>query len=76
MLTRLSMYSWVLLTFGHLSTAVSSFTIALSFKLSYSYNRWWEAATALHNMHAKWLDVASTMAAFHLQSKMYEFQNS
>ena len=53
-------------------TAVSSFTIALSFKLSCSYNRWWEAATALHNMHAKWLDVASTMAAFHLQSKIYD----
>ena len=51
---------------------ISSFTIALSFKLTCSYSRWWEAANALHNMHAKWLDVASTMAAFHLQSKMYD----
>lgn len=54
------------------AAVVSSITIALSFKLTFSYNRWWEACTALHNMHAKWLDVGSTMAAFHLQSKMYD----
>lgn len=54
------------------AAVVSSVTIALSFKLTFSYNRWWEACTALHNMHAKWLDVGSTMAAFHLQSKMYD----
>lgn len=54
------------------AAVVSSVTIALSFKLTFSYNRWWEACTALHNMHAKWLDCGSTMAAFHLQSKMYD----
>ena len=54
------------------AAVVGSITIALSFKLTFSYNRWWEACTALHNMHAKWLDVGSTMAAFHLQSEIYD----
>mmetsp|Transcript_1898 Transcript_1898/g.4134 ORF Transcript_1898/g.4134 Transcript_1898/m.4134 type:complete len:492 (+) Transcript_1898:77-1552(+) len=54
------------------AAVVSSVAIALSFKLTFSYNRWWEACTTLHNMHAKWLDVGSTMAAFHLQSRIYE----
>lgn len=55
-----------------MAAVLSSVTIALSFKLTFSYNRWWEACTALHNMHAKWLDAGSTMAAFHLQSRIYD----
>ena len=51
---------------------ISSIAIVLSFKLSASYNRWWEACADIHNMHAKWTALASTTAAFHLQSKVYD----
>jgi len=51
---------------------VTAFMAVLSCKVNFSYNRYWEACTALHNMHAKWMDVGSTMAAFHMQSKAFE----
>mmetsp|Transcript_19054 Transcript_19054/g.31280 ORF Transcript_19054/g.31280 Transcript_19054/m.31280 type:complete len:493 (+) Transcript_19054:82-1560(+) len=54
------------------AAVIGSVSMALSFQLNFSYNRWWEACTALHNMHAKWLDAGSTMAAFHLQSRIYD----
>lgn len=37
-----------------------------------SYNRWWEAYTAVYLMHSKWLDLATEIAAFHYQSKRYD----
>lgn len=51
---------------------VSAVLFVLSAKVNYSYNRFWEACNALHNMHAKWLDVGSTVAAFHMQSKEFD----
>lgn len=51
---------------------ISSFLFVLSAKVTLSYNRYWEACTAVHNMQSKWLDAGSTMAAFHMQSKAYE----
>jgi len=55
-----------------MAVVVSSFMFVLSAKVNFSYNRYWEACQALHNMHAKWLDVGSTMAAFHMQSKEFD----
>ncbi len=37
-----------------------------------SYNRWWEAYTAVYLMHSKWLDLATEIAAFHYQSRRYD----
>lgn len=51
---------------------VSALTFLLTFRLSFSYNRYWEACTAVHQMHSKWLDVGIDMAAFHLQSDRYD----
>lgn len=48
-----------------------AFTFLLTFKLSFSYNRYWEACTAIHQMHSKWLDVGMELAAFHLQSEKF-----
>eukprot|EP00571_Detonula_confervacea_P015947 CAMPEP_0172305306 /NCGR_PEP_ID=MMETSP1058-20130122/6625_1 /TAXON_ID=83371 /ORGANISM="Detonula confervacea, Strain CCMP 353" /LENGTH=505 /DNA_ID=CAMNT_0013016859 /DNA_START=41 /DNA_END=1558 /DNA_ORIENTATION=- len=50
----------------------TAFMFVLSAKVNFCYNRYWEACTALHSMHSKWLDVGSTMAAFHMQSNVYE----
>ena len=33
--------------------------------------QYWEAFTAVHQMHSKWLDVGMHLAAFHLQSARY-----
>lgn len=34
--------------------------------------QYWEAFTAVHQMHSKWLDVGMHLAAFHLQSSRYD----
>jgi hypothetical protein len=51
---------------------MSAFTFLLIFKANFSYGRYWEAVTSVHNMHSKWLDVAMNMTAFHLQSDIYK----
>ncbi len=48
----------------------SSFFVFIALYL-YSYNRWWEAYTAVYLMHSKWLDLATEIAAFHYQSRRY-----
>jgi hypothetical protein len=48
-----------------------AFTFLLTFKCSFSYNRYWEACTAIHQMQSKWLDVGMELAAFHLQSERF-----
>jgi hypothetical protein len=40
-------------------------------RANFSYNRYWEAMTAVHLMHSKWLDFATEVAAFHYQSEKY-----
>ena len=50
---------------------VSALTFLLAFRANFSYNRYWEAMTAVHQMHSKWLDVGMEMAAFHLQSEAF-----
>lgn len=55
-----------------IAALISAFTFLLTFKTSFSYNRYWEACTALHLMHSKWMDVGMEIAAWHLQSKRYE----
>ena len=54
------------------SALVVAFTFLLTFKANFSYQRYWEACTAVHQMHSKWLDVGMDLAAFHLQSNLYK----
>ena len=63
---------FILLTAYPIAAMIAAFTFLLSFKCSFSYNRYWEACTSLHQMHSKWLDVGIELGAFHLQSKRYE----
>lgn len=51
---------------------VGAFTFLLSFRANFAYNRYWEAFTAVHQMHSKWLDVGIYLASFHLQSSRYD----
>lgn len=53
---------------------VSAFSFLLVFRANFSYNRYWEAFSAIHQMHSKWLDFATEVAAFHYQSKRYDLQ--
>lgn len=51
---------------------VTAFSFLLIFRANFSYNRYWEAHTAIHAMHSKWLDMATELAALHLQSACYD----
>jgi hypothetical protein len=51
---------------------MAAFTFLLIFKANFSYSRYWEAVTCVHQMHSKWLDVGMNLTAFHLQSDMYK----
>jgi hypothetical protein len=53
---------------------ISALTFLLSFRATFAYNRYWEACTSVHQMHSKWLDVATQLAASHLQSTKYAAQ--
>jgi hypothetical protein len=55
-----------------MAALIAAFMFLLSSKVTFSYNRFWEACTALHSMQSKWLDAAQTLAAYHLQSAAYE----
>eukprot|EP00978_Attheya_sp_CCMP212_P001207 scaffold2529_cov57-Attheya_sp.AAC.3 len=50
---------------------ISAFTFLITFRANFAYNRYWEAATAVHQMLSKWMDCGMEMAAFHYQCKQY-----
>lgn len=47
------------------------FSLLLTFRLNYAYQRYWEGASAIHLMLSKWLDAATHLASFHMQSAAY-----
>eukprot|EP00980_Cylindrotheca_fusiformis_P000959 scaffold260_cov115-Cylindrotheca_fusiformis.AAC.4 len=53
---------------------VSAFSFLLVFRANFSYHRYWEAFTAIHQMHSRWLDFSTEVAAFHYQSNRYDQQ--
>lgn len=60
---------------GHpypIGALIAAFSFLLTFKMSFSYNRYWEACGAVYQMHSKWLDVGTEMASFHLQSNKFK----
>lgn len=61
--------------FGHplpIGLLIIATTYMLAFRANFAYNRYWEACTAVHQMHSKWMDGAMLLAAFHLQATRYE----
>jgi len=54
-----------------MTALIAALTFLLAFRANFAYNRYWEAFTAIHQMHSKWIDVAMDVAAFHLQSDIY-----
>lgn len=50
---------------------VMAFSLVLNFRLNYSYQRYWEAASHLFLMTSKWVDAATILASFHYQSDIY-----
>lgn len=50
---------------------VMAFSLVLNFRLNYSYQRYWEAASQLFLMTSKWVDAATILASFHYQSDIY-----
>jgi predicted membrane chloride channel (bestrophin family) len=51
---------------------VMAFSLVLNFRLNYSYQRYWEAASELFMMSSKWVDAATVLASFHYQSDIYD----
>ena len=40
---------------------IAALTFLLTFRANFSYNRYWESVTAVHQMHSKWLDVGMSL---------------
>ena len=55
-----------------LTAFIGFFSFLLTFRLNFAYQRYWEGATAVHQMLSKWLDVAMTLAAWHYQAHSYD----
>ena len=51
---------------------VGFFSFLLTFRLNFAYSRYWEGATAVHQMISKWTDFAMLLAAFHYQADSYD----
>jgi predicted membrane chloride channel (bestrophin family) len=55
---------------------VNAFSLLLTFRLNFSYQRYWEAASQLFLMMSKWSDAATCLAAFHYQQEaLYEHRH-
>jgi predicted membrane chloride channel (bestrophin family) len=50
---------------------IGFFSFLLTFRLNFAYQRYWESATAVHQMLSKWLDCTTAIAAFHYQSDQF-----
>lgn len=57
-----------------INALVTAYTFLLVFRANYSYSRWWEAYSNVYGMHSKWLDFATSVTSFHLQSVRYDAQ--
>ena len=51
---------------------VGFFSFLLTFRLNFAYSRYWEGATAVHQMMSKWTDLAMLLAAFHYQADSFK----
>eukprot|EP00588_Corethron_pennatum_P021412 CAMPEP_0194315640 /NCGR_PEP_ID=MMETSP0171-20130528/12441_1 /TAXON_ID=218684 /ORGANISM="Corethron pennatum, Strain L29A3" /LENGTH=483 /DNA_ID=CAMNT_0039071531 /DNA_START=407 /DNA_END=1855 /DNA_ORIENTATION=+ len=51
---------------------VTSCTFLITFRINFSYQRYWSAAGAVHDMMSRWMAAATQTAGFHMQSAMYD----
>jgi len=51
---------------------IMAFSLIINHRLNYCYQRYWEACSNIFMMSSKWIDSATTLAAFHYQSSVYE----
>ncbi|GKY97579.1 hypothetical protein MPSEU_000716400 [Mayamaea pseudoterrestris] len=51
---------------------IAALTFLLSYRATFAYNRYWEACSAVYLMHSRWMDLGTSLAAFHLQSSKYK----
>jgi len=55
-----------------ISIYIMAFSLVITHRLNYCYQRYWEACSNVFMMHSKWMDSATHLAAYHYQSKVYE----
>lgn len=55
-----------------ITVLITFFSFLLTIRLNYSYQRYWEAATQVHQMTSKWLDSAICLASLHYQCRKYD----
>jgi len=51
---------------------IMAFSLIMNHRLNYCYQRYWESCGNIFQMTSKWVDSATTLAAFHYQSKVYD----
>jgi len=51
---------------------ITSCTFLITYRANFAYQRYWEAAGAVHSMMSKWMDSATQTGGFHMQSKLYD----
>ena len=51
---------------------IMAFSLIITHRLNYCYLRYWESCSNIFMMSSKWIDSATTLAAFHYQSIVYE----
>ncbi len=51
---------------------IMAFSLIINHRLNYCYQRYWESCSNIFMMSSKWIDSATTLAAFHYQSTVYE----
>lgn len=60
---------------GHpygIGVLVSSVSFLIIFRANFSYQRYWEACSAVHHMQSKWMDATVHTGVFHMQCSHYE----
>ena len=50
---------------------LAAFSFLIVFRANFAYARFWEGCQQVHQMHSKWTDMATCLAAFHYQSSLY-----
>jgi hypothetical protein len=51
---------------------IMAVSLIINHRLNYCYQRYWESCSSIFMMTSKWIDSATTLAAFHYQSIVYD----
>lgn len=58
-----------------MAAIISALTFLLAFRANFSYNRYWESVSSVHQMHSKWLDVGMTLGKLHMGLQVIALEN-